>query len=145
MSPHAYTEDQLVEQPAIGLFAALGWQAISALEETFGTTGTLGRETKSEVVLVERLRIVLTKLNPGLPPEAIQTAIDELARDRSAMSVVAANREVYKVLEEGASEPAQRGRQPLHLPARSGRFCEWPPLGGDRTEETRRSSAGRVR
>ena len=25
MSPHAYTEDQLVEQPAIGLFAALGW------------------------------------------------------------------------------------------------------------------------
>jgi type I restriction enzyme R subunit len=106
MSPHAYTEDQLVEQPAIGLFASLGWQTISALEETFGTAGTLGRETKSEVVLVERLRIALTKLNPGLPPEAIQTAIDELARDRSAMSLVAANREVYKVLKEGASEPA---------------------------------------
>ncbi|MHB1308580.1 MAG: hypothetical protein ACYC23_15985 [Limisphaerales bacterium] len=26
MSGHAYTEDQLVEQPAIGLFAELGWQ-----------------------------------------------------------------------------------------------------------------------
>ena len=26
MSAHAYTEDQLVEQPAIGLFAGLGWQ-----------------------------------------------------------------------------------------------------------------------
>ena len=26
MSAHAYTEDQLVEQPAIGLFAELGWQ-----------------------------------------------------------------------------------------------------------------------
>ena len=25
MSAHAYTEDQLVEQPAIGLFAELGW------------------------------------------------------------------------------------------------------------------------
>jgi len=23
--PHAYTEDQLVEQPAIGLFAEFGW------------------------------------------------------------------------------------------------------------------------
>ncbi len=23
--PHAYTEDQLVEQPAIGLIAELGW------------------------------------------------------------------------------------------------------------------------
>jgi hypothetical protein len=35
--PHAYTEDQLVEQPAIGLFAELGWQTVSALEEIFGT------------------------------------------------------------------------------------------------------------
>jgi type I restriction enzyme R subunit len=26
---HAYTEDQLVEQPAIGLFAELGWQTVS--------------------------------------------------------------------------------------------------------------------
>ena len=25
VSAHAYTEDQLVEQPAIGLFAELGW------------------------------------------------------------------------------------------------------------------------
>jgi hypothetical protein len=44
---HAYTEDQLVEQTAIGLFAAMGWQTISALEETFGTAGTLSRETKT--------------------------------------------------------------------------------------------------
>ena len=28
--PHAYTEDQLVEQPAIGLFAELGWQTVRA-------------------------------------------------------------------------------------------------------------------
>jgi type I restriction enzyme R subunit len=31
VSPHAYAEDQLVEQPAIGLFATLGWQFVSAL------------------------------------------------------------------------------------------------------------------
>ena len=31
--PHAYTEDQLVEQPATGLFAELGWTTVSALEE----------------------------------------------------------------------------------------------------------------
>ena len=36
MSAHGYTEDQLVEQPAIGLFTTLGWQTVSALEETFG-------------------------------------------------------------------------------------------------------------
>jgi hypothetical protein len=28
MNPHAYTDDQLVEQPAIGLFAELGWQPV---------------------------------------------------------------------------------------------------------------------
>jgi type I restriction enzyme R subunit len=30
VSTHAYTEDQLVEQPAIGPFAELGWATVSA-------------------------------------------------------------------------------------------------------------------
>ena len=34
--PHAYTEDQLVEQPAIGLFAELGWHTVVALLNTTG-------------------------------------------------------------------------------------------------------------
>ena len=101
MSTHAYTEDQLVEQPAIGLFAALGWQTVSALEETFGAGGTLGRETRGEAVLVVRLHAALRKFNPTLPPEAISNAVDELTRDRSAMSLEAANREVYRLLKEG--------------------------------------------
>jgi len=101
MSPHAYSEDQLVEQPAIRLFAGLGWKTVSAMEETFGIGSTLGRETKGEVVLVARLRAALTRLNPALPPDAITAAVDELARDRSAMSPEAANREVYRLLKEG--------------------------------------------
>ncbi|MCU0784997.1 MAG: type I restriction endonuclease subunit R [Verrucomicrobia bacterium] len=101
MTTHAYSEDQLVEQPAVGLFAELGWQTVSAMEETFGAGGTLGRDTKGEVVLVERLKAALSKLNCKLPPAAIQTAIDELTRDRSAMSLEAANREVYRLLKEG--------------------------------------------
>ena len=101
MTPHPYTEDQLIEQPSIGLFAALGWQTLCALEETFGAGGTLGRETKGEVVLVESLHAALVELNPTLPSEAINAAIDELTRDRSAMSLEAANREVYHLLKEG--------------------------------------------
>ena len=92
MPPHAYTEDQLVEQPAIGLFAELGWTTMSASEETFGPTGTLLRETKGEVVLVPRLRAVLERLNPALPPDAITAAVDGLTRDRSAMSLEASQR-----------------------------------------------------
>ncbi len=101
MSSHAYTEDQLVEQPAIGLFATLGWTTLSAMEETFGSDGTLGRETKGEVVLLGRLRAAITKLNPTLPTEAVSTAVDEIARDRSAMSLETANRDVYRLLKEG--------------------------------------------
>jgi type I restriction enzyme, R subunit len=99
--PHAYTEDQLVEQPAIGLFAELGWETVSALEETLGAYGTLGRETTGEAVLVARLRAALERLNPTLPPEAISAAVDELSRDRSAMLLTAANREIYLMLKDG--------------------------------------------
>jgi type I restriction enzyme R subunit len=97
----AYTEDQLVEQPAIGLFAELGWQTVSAMEEKFGEDGTLGRETSGEVVLVARLRTALKRLNPRLPAEAIATAVDELTRERLAMGLAAANREVYALLKDG--------------------------------------------
>jgi type I restriction enzyme R subunit len=101
MTAHAYSEDQLVEQPAIGLLAERGWRTLSAQDESFGVSGTLGRETRGEVVLLSRLRAALVKFNPNLPPEAISNAVDELTRDRSAMSLEAANREVYRLLKEG--------------------------------------------
>ena len=65
--PHANTEDQLVEQPAIQLFATLDWETVSASDETMGSTGTLGRETTAEVVLMPRLRAALERLNPSAP------------------------------------------------------------------------------
>ena len=79
MSAHAYTEDQLVEQPAIGLFAELGWAVAGPppnadMAGEPRDAGLLGRETKGEVVLVSRLRAALERLNPTLPPEAITAA-----------------------------------------------------------------------
>jgi len=101
MSLHEYTENVLIEQPAIGLFAELGWQTASAMEEIFGEKGSLGRETPAEVVLVLRLRPALAKLNPDLPAEAITKAIEELTRDRSLMLPATANREVYRLIKDG--------------------------------------------
>lgn len=85
MNARAYSDDQFVEQPAIQLFAELGWETLSASDEGMGANGTLGRETKSEVVLALRLPNVLARSNPPLPPKAISAAEDELSRDRSAM------------------------------------------------------------
>lgn len=41
--PHAYTEDQRVERPAIGLFAELGW-AVAGPSSNAGVTGDAGRK-----------------------------------------------------------------------------------------------------
>jgi len=97
----SYTEDSLVEQPAIQLLAELGWETLYASDEAMGASGTFGRETKSEVVLAERLCNVLVRLNPSLPPEAVSAAIDELSRDRSAMLPTAANREMWALMRDG--------------------------------------------
>ena len=111
---HAYSEDSLVEQPAIQLFAEMGWRTVSALEEVCGVGGTLGRETKGEAVLVPRLRAALERLNHSLPPEAISGAIDQLIRDRSVMSLAATNRDVYGFLKDGipVSVPDLEGEGP---------------------------------
>ncbi len=128
---HAYTEDQLVEQPAIGLFEDLGWETVSAAEEVFGAAGILGRTTKMEAVLTGRLRMALEKLNPTLPPEAITTAMDELTRNRSAMSPAAANRAVHELLKQGIKvsvpDKERGGQKPERV-----RVIDWEnPEGND--------------
>ena len=74
----------------------------------------MGRETKSEVVLVPRLRSALERLNPALPADAINSAIDEVSRDRSAMSLAAANEDIWHLLRDGVRvlvPDAERGGQ----------------------------------
>lgn len=97
-----FTEKTLVEQPAIELFSYLGWETSDCFHEFEEAGGSpLGRETKSEVVLISRLRPALEKLNPDIPSEPIQQAINELVRDRSLMTPVNANREVYQLIKNG--------------------------------------------
>lgn len=103
MSPPngGFSEQELVEKPAIELFRELGYETQDCFHETFGPNGTLGRDSPSEVFLVSRLKPVLKRLNTNLPGDAIDAAIQELARDRSAMSAAQANKEVYQLLKNG--------------------------------------------
>src|SRR5580700_10743872 len=98
--PGRYTEDQLVEQPAIELFEKLGWESVSAYHEMLGNNGTLGRDNKAEIFLLLRLRSAVERLNPGMPPEAIDQAVAEVTRPRTAMHYARANREVYELLRD---------------------------------------------
>ncbi len=99
-----YTEDGLVEQPAIALFDSLNWDTETCWDEAFGDAeGDLafGRETRNDVVLTNRLREALLKLNKGISSLILQEAIDEMCRDRSSMSDIAANEAIYLLLKDG--------------------------------------------
>ena len=66
MSPSKFSEDALVEQPALALLADLGFEVIDGFSEQFGSqhvgAGGLGRDDQAEVVLRHRLRPKLVEL-----------------------------------------------------------------------------------
>ncbi|UIP88246.1 type I restriction endonuclease subunit R [Pseudomonas phenolilytica] len=102
---HDYSEDTLVEQPAIVLFESLGWETGNLYAEWTGSSSSEGRQTQQDVVLEGRLRAALSKLNPDLPSDAINLVVEELARDRSKLLPVNANQEVYRLLKDGVPVP----------------------------------------
>ncbi len=65
MKSSDYSEDALVEQPTIELFKELGWETANCFREFESGRSPLGRESKGDVVLVQRLRTALEKLNPS--------------------------------------------------------------------------------
>ena len=89
-----YSEDNLIEQPAIELLGQLGWETANCFNEFEDGDSFLGRETKGDVVIVPRLLEAMEKLNSDLTGDAFAKAIEQITRDRSAMSMAAANREV---------------------------------------------------
>ena len=102
MTNNRNSEDATTEKPALELLAQLGWEVLDAFNETDGPTPNLsGREALDEVVLEKYLRPALEKFNPEAPNEAIDSTIAELQRDRSTMSPVAANQEVYSIVKNG--------------------------------------------
>jgi len=110
-----YTEDQLVEQPAIRLFEEIGWESVNAYYETLGSDGTLGRDNKSEVFLTRRLRAAIERLNPGMPAEAVDQAVTEISRPRTALHYARANQEIHKLMRERI-EVSVRQRDGTTLP-----------------------------
>ncbi|MDA1274112.1 MAG: type I restriction endonuclease subunit R [Verrucomicrobia bacterium] len=60
-----------------------------------------GRANKRDVILVDRVREAAIRLNPNIPAKAIEDALEKLLDRRQAMSLVAANQEVYNLLRDG--------------------------------------------
>jgi type I restriction enzyme R subunit len=93
--------EEALETNTIRLFEELGWKATNCYHESCGANSTLGRQTTEQVVLESRLRTALEKLNPDVPPVALDLAINELTKDRTVLSPIRANQEIYKLLRDG--------------------------------------------
>ena len=78
-----YSENSLVEQPAIRLFAQIGWQTVSAMEEVFGPGGTLGRETSGRVGPRAAIARSAGMVEFRTIPEAIATEINDKSSDHA--------------------------------------------------------------
>jgi type I restriction enzyme R subunit len=98
---HDYGEDAAVEQPAIQLFADLGWETVNLYQEWASGSSTEGRESERQVVFEGRLRSALERLNPDLPTSAITQVIEEITFDRARMVPVNANHELWRLLRAG--------------------------------------------
>ncbi|MEP7342000.1 MAG: type I restriction endonuclease subunit R [Acidobacteriota bacterium] len=97
------SEDRLVQQTVADYFRdELGWESVYAYnEEVLGADGTLGRTSEREVVLTRYLRQALVKFNPGLPTDAYDQAVKQLAETSVAKTALQTNREKYRLCKDG--------------------------------------------
>jgi type I restriction enzyme R subunit len=81
---------------------ALGWESVYAWnQETFGPDGTLGGADTREVVLKRDLRAALARLNPHLPPAALDDALGKLSRQDLTRSLLQHNQEFHQFIRDG--------------------------------------------
>jgi len=104
MTMNPFSEDNLVEQTVIKLVKEV-WanEACHINAYSDEDDARLGRAHRGEVVLKKYLLPALQKLNPELPTDALEQAMEQVMRDRSHLSLVNANGEVYSLLRGGAS------------------------------------------
>lgn len=103
------SEDGIIEQPALELLQELGWSPVNLMYEVPGPSNPTGRTSFHQTYLPVHLKAALARLNPDLPPEAMQQAEEVLTRDRTGMLAISANREIHGYLVDGV--PVQVRRQ----------------------------------
>jgi type I restriction enzyme, R subunit len=96
----AFTES-VVEEAALQWFAALDYTVLAGPSIAPGESGA-ERNTFADVVLADRLRHALVRLNPSVSPEGIEEAFRKLTRISSPQPIDA-NQELHAYLVNGVS------------------------------------------
>lgn len=99
---YEYSEDALIEQATQDTLEDLGWFVTTAWRnETLGKEGLLGREDKTEIILKGKLEQALKNLNPGLPQQAYDQAIEIIDQREADKKLARINKEKYDLFKNG--------------------------------------------
>ncbi|MDE0526499.1 MAG: type I restriction endonuclease subunit R [Thaumarchaeota archaeon] len=94
-----------VEEYVLSVLQELGYETIRGDSEEYLPGGHLAlREDYETVVLVDRLRDALRRINPGIPGPAVEDAIRQVLRS-SSQHPIADNESFHKMLVDGVDVP----------------------------------------
>jgi len=96
----SFTES-VVEQAALAWLESVGWQVRNGAEIAPGEPAA-ERDDYGQVILAQRLRDALARLNPALPAEALDDAVRKLTRPEGAELIVR-NRALHRLLVDGVT------------------------------------------
>jgi type I site-specific restriction-modification system R (restriction) subunit len=110
MSHYGMTESQ-VEDAALFYLEQLGYTVLLWPRPSPPMEPNAERDTYSEVVLTQRLRSALTRINPHIPPDAIDEALRQVIRSES-QNLVENNRRFHGSSPMASPSPTKRATAP---------------------------------
>ena len=98
-----YSEDHLIQKSAADLLEnELGWTCVMAWDaEVLGETGTLGRKSYQEVLLVRHFCKALKNLNPWMTDKQLAEAVERMTERMSSQSLMQINEQKYQYIKDG--------------------------------------------
>ena len=98
-----YSEDQLIQKSAADLLEnELGWTSVMAWDaEVLGETGTLGRKSYHEVLLVRHFCKALKTLNPWMTEKQLAEAVERMTERMSSQTLMQINEQKYQYIKDG--------------------------------------------
>jgi type I restriction enzyme R subunit len=100
--PNFISEDQIERALVQKLVELHGFDSLNCnTQDPEDLNDRSGRANKRDVLLVDRVREAAGRLNPTIPSQVIESALERLLDRRQAMTLVAANQDVYNLLRDG--------------------------------------------
>ena len=98
-----YSENQLIQKSAADLLEnELGWTSVMAWDaEVLGETGTLGRKSYHEVLLVRHFCKALKTLNPWMTEKQLAEAVERMTERMSSQTLMQINEQKYQYIKDG--------------------------------------------